>query len=116
MLVTRSCTFVRPLCRTANASSHRRGLFISGTNSQSSQPQQDTQKSTSKEATATEKAHEAPKKTQAQLDEELMQKLANMSGEGGEAGIEYEDGKPAAMKRGVKSQMFRIMPVRNQQK
>ncbi|KAJ5200436.1 hypothetical protein N7472_005640 [Penicillium cf. griseofulvum] len=30
-----------------------------------------------------------------------------MSGEGGASGIEYEDGKPNAMKRGVRNNMFR---------
>lgn len=47
--------------------------------------------------------------TQAQKDQELMRKLAGISGEGGEAGIEYEDGKPVAMKRGVKNNMFRLI-------
>jgi len=54
--------------------------------------------------------HQGPKKkTQAQLDEELMQKLAGMSGEGGDAGIEYEDGKPTSMKKSVKNNMFRYI-------
>ena len=47
--------------------------------------------------------------TQAEKDQELMRKLAGISGEGGEAGIEYEDGKPVAMKRGVKNNMFRLI-------
>ncbi|KAK3636645.1 hypothetical protein LTR56_000862 [Elasticomyces elasticus] len=53
--------------------------------------------------------HEKPKKTQAQLDAELMEKLAGMSDEGGSAGVEYEDGKPVTMKRSVKSNMFRYI-------
>jgi hypothetical protein len=32
-----------------------------------------------------------------------------MSGDGGAAGIEYEDGKPSAMKRGVRNNMFRLI-------
>lgn len=49
------------------------------------------------------------KKTMAELDEELRQKLEGMSGEGGAAGIELEDGKPVAMKRGVRDNMFRLI-------
>lgn len=49
------------------------------------------------------------KKTMAELDEELRQKLEGISGFGGDAGIELENGKPVAMKRGVKSNMFRVI-------
>lgn len=45
----------------------------------------------------------------AQLDEELHKKLEGMSGEGGAAGIELENGKPVAMKRGVRENMFRLI-------
>lgn len=45
----------------------------------------------------------------AELDEELRLKLEGMSGEGGAAGLEYEDGKPASMKRSVKNNMFRYI-------
>ena len=48
-------------------------------------------------------------KTIAQLDEELRLKMEDKSGEGGEAGIELEDGKPTAMKRGVRENMFRVI-------
>jgi len=44
-----------------------------------------------------------------QLDEELRQKLESMSGDGGAAGLELEDGKPVAMKRGVRENMFRLI-------
>jgi hypothetical protein len=49
------------------------------------------------------------KKTMAELDQELMQKLEMMSGEGGEAGLELENGKPVAMKRSVRENMFRVI-------
>lgn len=49
------------------------------------------------------------KKSVAELDEELRLKLEGRSGEGGEAGLELEDGRPAAMKRGVKNNMFRLI-------
>ncbi|KAF1915241.1 hypothetical protein BDU57DRAFT_539620 [Ampelomyces quisqualis] len=49
------------------------------------------------------------KKTQAELDLELQQKLQGLSGDGGDAGIEYEDGKPVSMKRSVKNNMFRYI-------
>lgn len=48
-------------------------------------------------------------KTMAQKDAELMQKLAGISGDGGESGVEYEDGKASAMKRSVKNNMFRLI-------
>lgn len=48
-------------------------------------------------------------KTTAQLDEELRRKMSDIAGDGGEAGIEYEDGKPVAMKRSVKNNMFRYI-------
>ncbi|KAH8162350.1 hypothetical protein CIB48_g5894 [Xylaria polymorpha] len=48
-------------------------------------------------------------KTMAQLDEELRQKMLGIAGDGGEAGVEYEDGKPVAMKRSVKNNMFRYI-------
>lgn len=48
-------------------------------------------------------------KTMAEMDEELRLKLEGISGEGGEAGVELEDGKPVAMKRGVKENIFRLI-------
>ena len=48
-------------------------------------------------------------KSAAELDEELRQKMSSLAGDGGESGIEYEDGQPVAMKRGVKSNMFRYI-------
>jgi hypothetical protein len=49
------------------------------------------------------------KKTQAELDQELQLKLQGLSGDGGDAGVEYEDGKPVSMKRSVKNNMFRYI-------
>lgn len=49
------------------------------------------------------------KKTIVELDEELKQKMSGLSGDGGEAGIEYEDGQPVAMKRSVKNNIFRYI-------
>ncbi|KAK7927623.1 hypothetical protein PG985_004621 [Apiospora marii] len=49
------------------------------------------------------------KKTIAELDEELMQKMSGIAGDGGSAGVEYEDGQPVAMKRSVKNNMFRYI-------
>lgn len=48
-------------------------------------------------------------KTQAELDGELRLKLEGISGEGGAAGLEYENGKAVAMKRGVRENMFRLI-------
>ncbi|KAK6429133.1 hypothetical protein LTR95_014721 [Oleoguttula sp. CCFEE 5521] len=49
------------------------------------------------------------KKTQLQLDEELRLKMSGLSGDGGESGVEYEDGVPVSMKRSVKSNMYRYI-------
>ncbi|CZT23219.1 uncharacterized protein RCC_08930 [Ramularia collo-cygni] len=54
-------------------------------------------------------ATEKSTKTMAEKDAELMQKLAGISGDGGESGVEYEDGKASAMKRSVKNNMFRLI-------
>lgn len=48
-------------------------------------------------------------KTVGEMDDELRLKLEGISGEGGEAGLELEDGKPVAMKRGVRENMFRLI-------
>lgn len=48
-------------------------------------------------------------KTMAELDEELKLKMEGMSGGGGSAGVEYENGKAEGLKRGVKENMFRVI-------
>ncbi|KAK8051531.1 hypothetical protein PG993_002916 [Apiospora rasikravindrae] len=49
------------------------------------------------------------KKTMAQLDDEMMKKMSAIAGDGGSAGVEYEDGQPVSMKRSVKNNMFRYI-------
>lgn len=51
----------------------------------------------------------AHKKTSAELDQELRERLESMSGDGGGAGVEYENGRSEGLKRGVKSNMFRVI-------
>ncbi|KAF5009426.1 hypothetical protein FDECE_4358 [Fusarium decemcellulare] len=51
----------------------------------------------------------ARKKTSAELDQELRERLEALSGDGGGAGVEYENGKATGLKRGVKSNMFRVI-------
>ncbi|KAL2862265.1 uncharacterized protein BJX67DRAFT_366720 [Aspergillus lucknowensis] len=48
-------------------------------------------------------------KTTAQADEDVRRRLEEISGEGGAAGIEYEDGIPQTMKRSVRKNMFRYI-------
>lgn len=48
-------------------------------------------------------------KTIAEQDEELRRKMGGLSGDGGEAGVEYENGEPVAMKRSVKANLFRYI-------
>ncbi|OCL14561.1 hypothetical protein AOQ84DRAFT_371169 [Glonium stellatum] len=69
-------------------------------------PKHQTPKSEAKEARSVEQPR---KKTQAELDAELQLKMQNIAGDGGEAGIELEDGQPVAMKRSVRNNMFRYI-------
>lgn len=50
-----------------------------------------------------------PKKTLAQLDEELRAAMDGRAGDGGLAGAELEGGKAVSMKRGVRDNMFRYI-------
>ncbi|ENH71217.1 hypothetical protein FOC1_g10006073 [Fusarium oxysporum f. sp. cubense race 1] len=74
---------------------------------QPSQAQPRTTDEPSKEAPTTKMAPR--KKTSAELDQELREKLEGMSGDGGGAGVEYENGRAEGLKRGVKSNMFRVI-------
>ena len=58
---------------------------------------------------ATQLSSKAKLKTLADRDEELRLRMAALAGDGGEAGIEYENGVPVAMKRSVKNNMFRYI-------
>ena len=49
------------------------------------------------------------RRTIAEMDEELRLRMSGRLDEGGEAGIEYEDGKPVALKRAVRDNMFRLI-------
>jgi hypothetical protein len=74
----------------------------------SSQAKSDTQPS-QETADIKGKGTTTGKKTMAQLDEELRLKMAGLAGDGGEAGVELEDGQPVSMKRSVKNNMFRYI-------
>ncbi|RAH49778.1 uncharacterized protein BO95DRAFT_438970 [Aspergillus brunneoviolaceus CBS 621.78] len=72
-------------------------------NSSNTQPPQENTPKAKKPATD-------PKlKSVSQADQELRERLEQMSGGGGASGIEYEDGKPTAMKRSVRNNMFRYI-------
>ncbi|KAK4126759.1 hypothetical protein N657DRAFT_610784 [Parathielavia appendiculata] len=60
-------------------------------------------------APATSTPGQIKRKTQTQIDEELRQKMEGISGDGGESGVEYENGKPVTMKRSVRENMFRYI-------
>ncbi|KAL9073343.1 MAG: hypothetical protein Q9161_002958 [Pseudevernia consocians] len=76
-------------------------------NSKTTNPENTTSNKESLKSGAEEASEQ--KKTQAELDDELRQKLEAMSGDGGAAGLELEDGQPVSMKRGVKNNMFRYI-------
>ncbi|KAJ5812818.1 hypothetical protein N7447_009841 [Penicillium robsamsonii] len=70
---------------------------------QNSESKQEESNQTSKNSSNQANEHHTlqPKvKTVSQADAELRERLEQMSGGGGASGIEYEDGKPNAMKRG----------------
>jgi hypothetical protein len=79
-----------------------------------SSPAKSSAESQSKDAEVTKmkETRDKPKKTaksMADLDEEMKQAMENLSGDGGEYGMELEGGKPVAMKRAVKENMFRYI-------
>ncbi|KAK8219210.1 hypothetical protein M8818_000942 [Zalaria obscura] len=88
----------------SNSSSSNNTSASSSSSSSPSKDQQQTQNPPS-----SDKAQEAsPKKrkTQAELDEELRLKMSGLAGDGGDSGVEYEDGQPTSMKRSVRNNMF----------
>ncbi|KAI5247776.1 hypothetical protein E4T47_05386 [Aureobasidium subglaciale] len=91
----------------APAASQARQASSNSKSESSNNQQQDTQKGTVPQADS----EQSPKKrkTQAELDDELRQKMAGMAGDGGDAGVEFEDGQPVSMKRSVKNNMFRYI-------
>ncbi|KAF2131399.1 hypothetical protein P153DRAFT_394741 [Dothidotthia symphoricarpi CBS 119687] len=68
-----------------------------------------TKDQSSASTTKTTEEAKPKKKTQAELDQELLLKLQGLAGDGGDSGVEYEDGKPVSMKRSVKNNMFRYI-------
>lgn len=68
-----------------------------------SESKNDTKKSNNADKNSSQK------KTMAELDEEMRQKMSALAGDGGESGVEYEDGKPVAMKRSVRENMYRYI-------
>lgn len=68
------------------------------------------EQSKDEKAETTQNQNKQPKpKSQLQQDDELMQKMKGLAGDGGEAGVEYENGVPADMKRSVRNNMFRYI-------
>ncbi|KAH0371650.1 hypothetical protein KCU65_g1737, partial [Aureobasidium melanogenum] len=99
-VLSRACVLRAPCLRQTRLASSNPKSASSPTDTQN------TQKQSSPQAQA-----EQPKKhkTLAELDEELRQKMAGHAGDGGDAGVEYEDGVPVSMKRSVKNNMFRYI-------
>lgn len=48
-------------------------------------------------------------KSWSDTDEQVRRAMEGLAGDGGEAGVELEDGKPVSMKRGVRENMFRYI-------
>lgn len=69
------------------------------TTNQTQQHQPLKQEEPHKDLSTAEDKMKAHQKTWQERDEELKAKMAGLSGDGGDAGVEYEDGQPVAMKR-----------------
>jgi hypothetical protein len=72
------------------------------------QQQAKTSKETHEQLQQLDKAPKKPK-TMAELDQEMRSAMEGLAGDGGEAGLELEDGKAVSMKRGVRENMFRYI-------
>ncbi|CRL21512.1 unnamed protein product [Penicillium camemberti] len=100
-------TYVRSLSTTFRASEAQ-----DSQSPRNPEPEQEESNQVSKNSSNQDnKRHTPPSKakTVSQADAELRERLEQMSGAGGACGIEYEDGKPNAMKRGVRNNMFRLI-------
>lgn len=67
------------------------------------------EKEAEQNAVKTSQEHKSTKKSLSQMDEEMRRAMEGLAGDGGEAGLELEDGKPVSMKRGVRENMFRYI-------
>ncbi|KAF2842227.1 hypothetical protein M501DRAFT_1013581 [Patellaria atrata CBS 101060] len=77
--------------------------------SQNTQKTESSENIVSKDAATAESKMKQRLKTQAEVDEELRLKMSGIAGDGGDSGVEYEDGQPVSMKRSVKNNMFRYI-------
>ncbi|KAJ5209776.1 hypothetical protein N7449_004155 [Penicillium cf. viridicatum] len=103
-------TCVRSLSTTFRAS-EAQGLIDSQGHHNPESKQEESNQVSKNSSNQDNKRHTLPPKakTVSQADAELRERLEQMSGAGGACGIEYEDGKPNAMKRGVRNNMFRLI-------
>lgn len=92
---------LRPV-RLATTKSHQTG-------EPSSEDAKSTDKSAEQNAIRTSRDQQSTKKTSAQMDEDMRRAMEGVAGDGGEAGLELEDGKAVSMKRGVRENMFRYI-------
>ncbi|CAI7612777.1 unnamed protein product [Penicillium palitans] len=94
------------------ANIHCLGGLLDSQSPRNLEPEQEESNQVSKNSSNQDNKRHTPPfkaKTVSQADAELRERLEQMSGAGGACGIEYEDGKPNAMKRGVRNNMFRLI-------
>ncbi|KAG9530403.1 hypothetical protein KCU93_g2690, partial [Aureobasidium melanogenum] len=99
-VLSRACVLRAPCLRQTR---------LASSNPKSASSPKDTQNSQKSSTPQSEPDQPKKHKTLAELDEELRQKMAGHAGDGGDAGVEYEDGVPVSMKRSVKNNMFRYI-------
>ncbi|KAK8090620.1 hypothetical protein PG994_000125 [Apiospora phragmitis] len=94
---------------TLDSSQAQSGSSRSSTSSNSKAEEQPQKNAATSSHEKAEPKHANHTKTVAELDAEMMKKMSGISGDGGSAGVEYEDGQPVSMKRSVKNNMFRYI-------
>lgn len=96
------------VCNSARKMQTRSLLTSTTARSKQAEPKEESQDQKSSRSVESQKA-KPPKKTLAQLDEEMRAAMDGLSGDGGIAGAELEGGKAVSMKRGVRDNMFRYI-------
>lgn len=103
---TRAIGHLRKIWKITSEAQTRR--WSSTTSKEQGQKQAEPSAETNKQVTQAKKPPNRPK-TMAELDQEMRSAMEGLAGDGGEAGLELEDGKAVSMKRGVRENMFRYI-------
>lgn len=101
---------LRTTLRTATLRPLQQTIRLSSTTS-TSEPSQTKTEASEQKKPQDEDIPAPKKKTMAELDEELRQKMSGLAGDGGEAGVELEGGKVRLINRGIVSNGFLLLII-----